>query len=200
VYSSNATTEFKFDRYYNKSAIDLAIAAIVFPGESTRTGSGLTTVRNDLFANGRNGIPNFLVVVTDGVAIDEITLPSVFLRATDVYILAVGIGNFYARPQLDDMASDPDAFYVFEASTYDILPSTATKIKQRICQGNVPLFHVRECSSSFSSHTSERGDHRLVKSADLRCFLDATMIHLLPVTLSYEFEQKIHSCLPCGLS
>ena len=136
VYSSNATTEFKFDKYYSKFDINSAIDAIVFPGEATRIGSGLSAVRNDLFANGRNGIPNFLVVLTDGVATDDITLPSAFLRAMKVYILAVGIGEFYAKPQLEDMASDPDASYVFEASNYEMLATlTAAQIKQRICKG-----------------------------------------------------------------
>lgn len=145
VYSSSATTEFKFNRYYSKSDINSAIDAILFPGESTRTGSGLTAVRNDLFADGRTGIPNFLVVLTDGVAIDDITVPSAFLRAMNVYILVVGIGDFYARPQLDDMATDPDASYVFKASTYDMLPTTATQIKQRICRGSVKLYLLTQC-------------------------------------------------------
>ena len=137
VYSSNATTEFKFDRYYNKSDINAAINGIVFPGQSTRTGSGLTAVLNDLFANSRRGIPNFLVAATDGVSTDGITQPSAFLRAMNVYILAVGIGDFYARPQLEDMASDPDRSYVFEASTYDTLSTTAIAVKERICKGSL---------------------------------------------------------------
>ena len=140
VYSTNATTLFRFDKYYSKSDINQTIDGIVFPGESTETGNGLTMVRNNLFANGRRGIPNFLVVLTDGVAIDDITLPSAFLRAMNVYILTVGIGDFYSRAQLNDMASNPDDSYVFEASGYDMLPMTATRIKERICKGSVPLY------------------------------------------------------------
>ena len=142
VFSSNATTEFKFDKYYLKSDINVAIDGIVFPGESAKTGYGLTAIRNDLFANGRRGIPNFVVVLTDGVASDDVTLPSALLRAMNVYILAVGIGEFYAKPQLDDMASDPDSSYVFEASSYDMLPTTATKIKEQICEGSVPVITI----------------------------------------------------------
>lgn len=149
VYSSNATTEFKFDKYYSKSDINSAIDAIVFPGEATRIGSGLTAVRKYLFANGRSGIPNFLVVLTDGVATDDITLSSAFLRAMKVYIVVVGIGEFYAKPQLDDMASDPDASYVFEASTYEMLEThMATQIKQRICNGRAKCYHflkIKQC-------------------------------------------------------
>lgn len=136
VYSTNATTEFQFDKYYTKSEVNTAIDAIVFPGEFTRAGTGLTAVRRELFANSRSGIPNFLVVVMDGVSIDDISLPSALLRDMSVYILAVGIGDFYAKPQLDEIANDPDSAYVFEASSYDMLPTLATRIKESICNGN----------------------------------------------------------------
>ena len=137
VYSTQATTEFQFDKYYTKSEVNTVIDAIVFPGEFTRAGSGLTAVRNELFANGRSGIPNFLIVLMDGVSIDDISTPSAFFRAMDVYVLAVGIGDFYAKPQLDEIANDPDSAYVFEASSYDMLSTLATRIKESICNGNV---------------------------------------------------------------
>ena len=137
VYSTNATAEFQFDKYYTKSEVNTAIDAIVFPGEFTRAGTGLTAVRNELFANSRSGIPNFLVVVMDGVSIDDISLPSALLRDMNVYTLAVGIGDFYAKPQLDEIANDPDSAYVFEASSYDMLPTLANRIKESVCNGNV---------------------------------------------------------------
>lgn len=141
VYSTNATTEFKFDTYYSKADVSSAIDSIVFPGESTRAGTGLTLVRNDLFANGRSGIPNFLVVLTDGTSTDDVSLPSALLRAMNVYILAVGIGDFYYKSQLNVMASKPASSYVFEASGYEMLSTTtATQIKQRICRGRVNVF------------------------------------------------------------
>lgn len=136
IYSTDATTEFGFDEYYSKPSVNSALDAIVFPGKFTKTGNGLTTVRNKLFANGRVGIPNFLVVVMDGVAIDDISLPSQLLKAMNVYVLAVGVGDFYAKPQLDEIANDPDSFYVFEAASFDMLPTTATRIKESICNGN----------------------------------------------------------------
>lgn len=153
VYSTNAITEFRFDRYYTKSDVNAAIDAIVFPGEFTRAGNGLTAVRNELFANGRSGIPNFLVVLMDGVSIDDISIPSAFFRAMDVYVLAVGIGDFYAKPQLDEIANDPDSAYVFEASSYDMLPTLATRIKASICNGNVIFHWLAVVSNSYYYHS-----------------------------------------------
>ena len=149
VYSTSATTEFKFDEFYTKPEINTAIDAIVFPGDFTLAGNGLTEVRNELFANGRSEIPNFLVVLMDGVSIDDISLPSAFFRAMDVYVLAVGIGDFYAKPQLDEIANDPDSVYVFEASSYDMLPALATRIKESICNGNMTFHWLPTVSSSL---------------------------------------------------
>ncbi|KAL9959813.1 hypothetical protein ACROYT_G033169 [Oculina patagonica] len=152
VYSSNATTEFRFDEYYSKSDVNSAIDSIVFPGKFTRAGTGLTAVRNELFANGRSGIPNFLVVVMDGVAIDDISLPSALLRAMNVYVLAVGVGDFYAKPQLEEIANDPDSAYVFEEQLYGMLPTTATRVKKSICNVvdhcfNSPCYNGATCES-----------------------------------------------------
>lgn len=153
VYSTNSITQFRFDKYYTKSEVNAAIDAIVFPGEFTRAGNGLTAVRNELFANGRSGIPNFLVVLMDGVSIDDISIPSAFFRAMDVYVLAVGIGDFYAKPQLDEIANDPDSAYVFEASSYDMLPTLATRIKASICNGNVIFHWLAVVSNSYYYHS-----------------------------------------------
>ena len=150
VYSTNAITEFKFDEYYTKSEVITAIDTIVFPGDFTRVGNGLTEVRNELFANGRSGIPNFLIVLMDGVSIDDISIPSAFFRAMDVYVIAVGIGDFYAKPQLDEIANDPDSAYVFEASSYDMLPALATRIKESICNGNMIFNWLATVSSNFT--------------------------------------------------
>ena len=150
VYSTNAITEFKFDEYYTKSEVNTAIDTIVFPGDFTRVGNGLTEVRNELFANGRSGIPNFLIVLMDGVSIDDISIPSAFFRAMDVYVIAVGIGDFYAKPQLDEIANDPDSAYVFEASSYDMLPALATRIKESICNGNMIFNWLATVSSNFT--------------------------------------------------
>ena len=138
VFSSNATTIFKLDTYYSKSDINATIDAIVFPGKATRIGNGLTVVRNEVFANARSGIPNIFILITDGVSIDDIVLPSTFLKAMKVVMFAVGVGEFYAKEQLEEISSDPDVTYVFESDTAD-LPELATQLKNAVCAGRVQL-------------------------------------------------------------
>lgn len=135
VYSSNATTEFRLDMYYSKSVINSTIDGIVFPGKHTRIGDGLTNVRNEIFSSSRKGILNILVTIIDGVSIDEISLPSAFLKAMKVVTFSVGVGEFYAKEQLDVISSDPDSTYALEESDFDTLPEVATRLKNLICIG-----------------------------------------------------------------
>ena len=135
VYSSNATTEFKLDRYYSTFIINSTIDGIVFPGKDTRIGIGLTNVRNEIFPFAHRGVPNILVTMIDGVSIDEISLPSAFLKAMKVVMFSVGVGEFYAKEQLDVTSSDPDSTYVLEESDFDSLPEVATQLKNSICIG-----------------------------------------------------------------
>lgn len=142
VYSSDATIAFKLDKYYSKSSINSTIDGMVFPGKSTRIGSGLAAVRNEIFANARRGIPNILITIADGVSIDDIVLPSAFLKAMKVVMFSVGVGEFYAKEQLDQISSEPDVSYVFEASAIDGLPAIARRLKNAICIGKVYLVMI----------------------------------------------------------
>lgn len=135
VYSSNASTEFRLDRYYSKSVINSTIDGIVFPGKDTRIGNGLTNVRNEIFPYARRGTPNILVTMIDGVSIDEISLPSAFLKAMKVVMFSVGVGEFYAKEQLDVTSSDPESTYVLEESDFDSLPEVTRQLKNSICIG-----------------------------------------------------------------
>jgi len=136
VFSSNASTTFRLDSYYSKSRINSTMDAIIFPGEDTRIGSGLTVVRNEIFTHARRGVPNILVTITDGVSIDDIALPSALLKAMEVVMFSVGLGDFYVKEQLDEISSDPVYSYVFEASSVDGLAVIATRLKTAICTGN----------------------------------------------------------------
>ena len=101
----------------------------------TRIGNGLTNVQNEIFPSARREIPNILVAMIDGVSIDEISLPSAFLKAMKVVMFSVGVGEFYAREQLDVTSSDPDSTYVLEEFDFDSLPEVATQLKNFICIG-----------------------------------------------------------------
>lgn len=138
IYSSITITKFTFQTHYAKPDINQMIDSMDYPANGTYTGSALMAVQNDLFAQAQSGRHNCLVTLTDGVSNDDVSLPSAHLRAMKVVTLAVGVGEFYAAEELQLIASTPSN--VFEAPSYDQLPSTADRIKETLCNGKICCF------------------------------------------------------------
>lgn len=67
VFSQKADVIFGFETYFSLPQILKAINGIRYPGRSTYTGRALDVVRTRLFdASARQGVPNILLVMTDG--------------------------------------------------------------------------------------------------------------------------------------
>lgn len=142
VYSSITITQFTFGTYYSKTDINNAIDTMKYPENATYTGAGLEAVQNILFGNARPEMHNCLVAVTDGTSNDDVSLPSAHLKAMKVVTLAVGVGEYYAAEELQQIATTPS--HVFEAPVYDDLHNTADKIKESLCNGKTEIIHS-EC-------------------------------------------------------
>ena len=137
VYSSIAITQFTFDTYHSKPDINEAIDTMNYPENATYTGAGLEAVQSNLFGHARPGMHNCLVAVTDGTSNDDVSLPSAHLKAMKVVTLAVGVGEYYATDEVQQIATTPS--HVFEAPVYDDLPNTANKIKESLCNGKIEV-------------------------------------------------------------
>lgn len=108
-----------------------------YPGGGTRTGQGLNVIRNDIFSNlgaSREKLPKIVVVLTDGLSQDNVVPPAQALRDMGVTILAIGVGCCYYRPELNAIASDPDADHVFTVSFKDLQKVTGS-LREQICVG-----------------------------------------------------------------
>ena len=69
VFSQYAQVIFGFEAYFNLRAMLTAIDRIRYPRSSTYTGKALNVVRIKLFdASARQGVPNILLVMTDGAS------------------------------------------------------------------------------------------------------------------------------------
>jgi len=110
-----------------------------YPENATYTGAGLEAVQNNLFGDARPGMHNCLVTVTDGTSNDDVSLPSAHLKAMNVVTLAVGVGEYYAEEELQQIATTPS--HVFEAPAYDDLHNTADKIKESLCNGKIEIIN-----------------------------------------------------------
>ena len=135
VYSSVTITKFTFISFYSKSDINNAIDTMDYPENDTNTGAALAAVERNLFGHVHTGRPNCLVTMTDGVSNDDVSLPSAHLKAMKVITLAVGVGDYYAKEDLEEIANIPQ--HVFEVPVYDQLQVTANKVKESLCNGRI---------------------------------------------------------------
>lgn len=74
-FSDDARTEFKLNSYTNKERLLDAVNKISYKGGNTKTGRAIQHVKENIFtAEGgvRRGIPNVLVVLTDGRSQDDV--------------------------------------------------------------------------------------------------------------------------------
>ena len=64
------------------------------------------------------GVPRIVVLITNGRSNTySITQPAINLLATGATVYSIGIGNIY-KPELNQIASDPDNDYVFVLNSY----------------------------------------------------------------------------------
>ena len=139
LFSSNAEVVFAFDEHYDKASVLQAIDDMKYPGQNTNTGQGLTTARTELFGKGsRPGVPNMVLVLTDGKSSDSVDEPAQKLRDSGVTIYSVGIGNNFEVDELNAMATHPDSDHVFTAD-FDAMGTIVNAIKGQMCKGKWSL-------------------------------------------------------------
>lgn len=135
LYSSNVQVVSSFEQHMDLPSMEQVIDGIKYPGMGTQTGKGLNVVRQRLFgASARPGVPNVLIIITDGISQDQVTAPAATLRNMGVTIFCIGAGNNFSQKQLNDMATDPDSDHVFKAD-FKLLDSLVNRIKDMVCQG-----------------------------------------------------------------
>lgn len=135
LYSQHYRIIHRLDTFYTLAGVENAIQGMDFPSDGTRTGQGLNVIRNDILKNlgpARGDVPKIVVVLTDGLSKDSIVGPARALRDIGVTIFSVGVGCCYYKPELNEMATDPDQDHVFEAKFSD-LQRIAGSLRENIC-------------------------------------------------------------------
>ena len=124
---------FNFTTYSAAPQIIAAIENVPYVGGQTYTADALTRLRTELFPLARPGVPHILIVLTDGRAHDNVTLPAQHLRDLGVHIISVGVG-YVDYKELGEIATDPDNENVFTAS-FDSVVSLTGSILEDVCKG-----------------------------------------------------------------
>ncbi|XP_078482139.1 P-selectin-like [Ciona intestinalis] len=123
----------------DKQGLLRAFDRIPYDGEGTRTGAALNHARNVMLApaNGnRDGVPDSVFIITDGVSQDHVTTAANLLREQGVEVYAIGVvppkGRLNRR-QLMDIAGEPDNLVIAERGFDGLDQSLFDQIQQQIC-------------------------------------------------------------------
>lgn len=138
VYSTNSTLALPLDHY--SSSFSNQLDSIQFLGGGTFTGKALNDSVTILFNSSvvRSSASKVLVVITDGVSIDDVDIPALLVNRSGITSLAVGIGRNYDRSQLTKIALGEEK-RVFSAAEFTSLNGTLflDDTGDAICRGKM---------------------------------------------------------------
>lgn len=131
-FSSTPQEEFRLNQYSSKVDIHRAISDVQQMNHGTYTGKALTFTLPffDSPRGGRPSVHQYLIVITDGVAQDNVAIPAKALRDRNIIIFAIGVGAAKSA-QLLEITNDPQKVYYEE--NFESLQNLEKKILLKVC-------------------------------------------------------------------
>ena len=100
-------------------------------------------MKNTMF-NGNNGdrpgVPNIGIIITDGKSNhpDQTKAQAEAARKAGITLFSVGVGSGVSRPELNEMATDPDSSHVFTVDDFSKLAQIKALFQEQTCDGEFP--------------------------------------------------------------
>ncbi|XP_061597427.1 LOW QUALITY PROTEIN: collagen alpha-1(XIV) chain-like [Cololabis saira] len=135
-FSDDARTEFKLNSYSNKERLLDAINGISYKGGNTKTGRAIQHVKENIFTKEggmRRGIPNVLVVLTDGRSQDDVNKVSKEMQMEGYIVFAIGFADA-DYGELVSIASKPSDRHVFFVDDLDAFQKIEEKLVTFVCE------------------------------------------------------------------
>ncbi|KAF3706985.1 Collagen alpha-1(XIV) chain Undulin Precursor [Channa argus] len=135
-FSDDARTEFKLNSYRDKERLLDAINKISYKGGNTKTGRAIQHVKENIFtAEGgvRKGVPNVLVVLTDGRSQDDVNKVSKEMQMEGYIVFAIGFADA-DYGELVSIASKPSDRHVFFVDDLDAFKKIEEKLVTFVCE------------------------------------------------------------------
>uniref|UniRef100_A0A4W3GCD4 Collagen type VI alpha 6 chain n=1 Tax=Callorhinchus milii TaxID=7868 RepID=A0A4W3GCD4_CALMI len=158
-FSSAPTLVFELNRHSAKPDLQHELDSMQQLGGGTETGQALTFTA-DYFHGSRGGRPNiaqYLIVITDGEAQDEVLTPAKALRDKGITIFAIGIFNANMT-QLLEIGGSPTKVHYIE--NFDALTEIQKQILWEICSPwegklhfSILVLKSRECILNATLYT-----------------------------------------------
>ncbi|XP_065696583.1 collagen alpha-3(VI) chain isoform X3 [Patagioenas fasciata] len=124
-FSGNPHTEFQLNTYPSTRDVLSHIANMPYMGGGTKTGKGLEyLIENHLTkaagSRASEGVPQIIIVLTDGRSQDDVALPSSVLKSARVNMFAVGVQDA-VEGELKEIASKPFDTHLFNLENFTAL-------------------------------------------------------------------------------
>jgi len=104
---------------------------------TTHTSFAIETMMGHMVTNGRVGVPQVMIVMTDGRAsggLDDDVIDD--MHAAGIIAFAIGIGSGADQAELAEIASDPDNEFMYSLENFDDLAGIHPGITQAICNSD----------------------------------------------------------------
>ncbi|XP_041101607.1 collagen alpha-1(XIV) chain-like isoform X3 [Polyodon spathula] len=135
-YSDDPRTEFKLNSYNNKETLLEAIQRISYKGGNTKTGKAIQHVKEHIFTvegGLRRGVPNVLVVLTDGRSQDDVNKVTKNMQMEGFVIFAIGFADA-DYGELVNIASKPSERHVFFVDDLDAFQKIEEQLITFVCE------------------------------------------------------------------
>lgn len=130
TYNNDVVHRVRLNQFDKKSALMDAVNKIPYEGRGTKTNSALEYAVNEALTleNGdRPDVPNFVLVLTDGRATDDVRIGAPLLRQKAA-VIAVGVGKRIEKKELEYIAGDKGN--VFMVADFRNLPGSNSEGKK----------------------------------------------------------------------
>ncbi|XP_046499612.1 collagen alpha-3(VI) chain isoform X3 [Equus quagga] len=142
-FNGNPHTEFLLNTYRTKQEVLSHISNMSYIGGSNQTGKGLeyvmqTHLTQAAGSRASDGVPQVIVVLTDGHSEDGLALPTAELKSADVNVFAIGVEDA-DEGALKEIASEPLNMHVFNlenfTSLHDIVGNLVSCVHSSVTPG-----------------------------------------------------------------
>ncbi|TFK02284.1 Collagen alpha-3(VI) chain [Platysternon megacephalum] len=141
-FSGNPHTEFQLNTYHSNQDVLSHISNMPYLGGGNKTGKGLEyLIQNHLTkaagSRASDGVPQIIIVLTDGRSQDDVALPSSVLKSADVNVFAVGVQDAM-EGELKEVVSEPRDTHLFNLENITALHTIVGDLVASVCTSLTP--------------------------------------------------------------
>ena len=191
TFSSSYRQHFYLSNYTRQSDYLSAIGQVSYSGGSTNLGRALELILNDQFNEERglrpevDGVPRILIVLTDGISGDGVSIPAKNIRDKNIVIYAIGIAN-YRLAQLQEIASSES--HVYTLSSFSELDKFISTLTSSTCYEPRPVSLNTTVKTDVTKDAYQYFTYEVEKSANL----EINVIDLSGSTFVYASRTNPH--------